>query len=334
MGLWGVRKSWALPRFGSAWESLGVPEPLAVDPNWLLSTTAQSAAALVAIIGGFLVSRLVSLSSDKHALERRLAELQGRYHIVRSGLQQVYEARHATSVEWLEDIALATIVERSGDIDVNEVVDEFTPRGAERVEMREAAADLISAVQRVLRIVKDAGASTDLGLVGKTHERLDERDKRILREINQRSPGLSFLAGPPPAGRDSEIGRQDRRIEQEEELGAAARVLEAEAEVVKVQLRSLATPPRMKLAVFVLVYFALVSIVYPLWCMTQRPVPDDHGLRVRVVLLLISGLGALLYYLVTSIGGLKWADPEAAAEQSTDAAASRPRRWKPKKRSS
>ena len=37
------------------------------DPNWLLSTTAQSTAALVGIIGGFLLSRVVAIISEKSA---------------------------------------------------------------------------------------------------------------------------------------------------------------------------------------------------------------------------------------------------------------------------
>jgi hypothetical protein len=42
-----------------------------IDPNWLLSTTAQSAAALVAIVGGFLVSRVVGLQSTRDGLLRQ-----------------------------------------------------------------------------------------------------------------------------------------------------------------------------------------------------------------------------------------------------------------------
>jgi len=44
----------------------------ASDPNWLLSSTAQSAAALVAIIGGFLAARVLAFNSDKEATGRRL----------------------------------------------------------------------------------------------------------------------------------------------------------------------------------------------------------------------------------------------------------------------
>jgi len=60
--------------FGSAY---GSQYPLHMnDPNWLLSALAETAGALVAIIGGFLVSRLVGLSSQRSGLRGRLAEVE------------------------------------------------------------------------------------------------------------------------------------------------------------------------------------------------------------------------------------------------------------------
>ena len=47
------------------------------DPEWLPSTIVQSSAALVAIIGGFLVSRLVAMTSEHGGLSQRLRELDG-----------------------------------------------------------------------------------------------------------------------------------------------------------------------------------------------------------------------------------------------------------------
>jgi hypothetical protein len=43
----------------------------ASDPNWLLSSAAQSAAALVAIVGGFLAARVIAFNSDRDAAVRR-----------------------------------------------------------------------------------------------------------------------------------------------------------------------------------------------------------------------------------------------------------------------
>jgi hypothetical protein len=43
----------------------------ASDPNWLLSSAAQSAAALVAIVGGFLAARVIAFNSERDAAIRR-----------------------------------------------------------------------------------------------------------------------------------------------------------------------------------------------------------------------------------------------------------------------
>jgi hypothetical protein len=54
--------------------------------RWLLSTTSQSSAALVAIIGGFLLSRVLSLSSERGSLvrQRRSLSLEQTQHIAES----------------------------------------------------------------------------------------------------------------------------------------------------------------------------------------------------------------------------------------------------------
>jgi hypothetical protein len=42
------------------------------DPNWLFSACAQTAGAIVAIVGGFLATRLVTLSSERNSLRQRI----------------------------------------------------------------------------------------------------------------------------------------------------------------------------------------------------------------------------------------------------------------------
>jgi len=46
-----------------------------MDLNGLINTIIASTAALVAIIGGFLVSRVLALSSERVAVERSLMRL-------------------------------------------------------------------------------------------------------------------------------------------------------------------------------------------------------------------------------------------------------------------
>ncbi len=45
------------------------------DPNWLYSTIAQSSAAIVAVIGGFITATLLRLTAEKERLVKRLAWL-------------------------------------------------------------------------------------------------------------------------------------------------------------------------------------------------------------------------------------------------------------------
>ena len=48
-----------------------VAQTIQSDPNWLLSSVAQSTAALVAIIGGLIASRLITLSGERGLLVER-----------------------------------------------------------------------------------------------------------------------------------------------------------------------------------------------------------------------------------------------------------------------
>ncbi|MCH7592225.1 MAG: hypothetical protein IH989_05555 [Planctomycetes bacterium] len=44
------------------------------DPNWLFASTAQSAAAVFAIVGGFIATRVMTLASERATTNRSLAE--------------------------------------------------------------------------------------------------------------------------------------------------------------------------------------------------------------------------------------------------------------------
>ncbi|WP_440969653.1 hypothetical protein ACSS6N_15105 [Peribacillus frigoritolerans] len=51
-----------------------------MDLNTLISTIIASTAGLVAIIGGFLVSRVISLSSEQTGIKRRIREINNDLH--------------------------------------------------------------------------------------------------------------------------------------------------------------------------------------------------------------------------------------------------------------
>lgn len=67
-----------------------------IDLNNLITTIISATAALVAIIGGFLVSRVITLSSEKNAIVRRLREID-------SELSNKQEMLHRIELILLED---------------------------------------------------------------------------------------------------------------------------------------------------------------------------------------------------------------------------------------
>ena len=75
------------------------------EPSWLLATMAQSAAALVAIVGGFLVSRVLTLNSERQGLERRARELEQQTSNQAKRLKKAGRRRSAASwdqyVDWM-----------------------------------------------------------------------------------------------------------------------------------------------------------------------------------------------------------------------------------------
>ncbi len=47
---------------------------MTTDPSWLYSTIAQSSAAIVAIIGGFITATVLSLAAEKRSIKNQLAD--------------------------------------------------------------------------------------------------------------------------------------------------------------------------------------------------------------------------------------------------------------------
>src|ERR1035437_850866 len=105
------------------------------DPNWFLSTIAQSTAALVAIVGGFLISRLISTVTEKSNYLHSLAELEGRKEIILVDLEQVHRTILDRTQQLFRESHLKEIIEKRGDLDTFEMVRNFNVIGAELSDM-------------------------------------------------------------------------------------------------------------------------------------------------------------------------------------------------------
>lgn len=124
-----------------------------VDPNWLLSTTAQSAAAMVAIIGGLLVSRLVTLSVERNSILQRLEDLRSRRTIKTIEYEEVRDARLAISKNWFLEAHLGDLVDNHAQTDPESLLDTITV-GSSRDEMRPVAEHLVSTIRSAFETIE------------------------------------------------------------------------------------------------------------------------------------------------------------------------------------
>lgn len=103
----------------------------AADVNWLLSAITQSAAALIAIVGGLLVSRYVSLHAEQQGARRRVDDLLRREAEAQDQLAQHERAFDLYYVdEFLDDgDVFETILREKGHATVAQVLAEMDTDG-------------------------------------------------------------------------------------------------------------------------------------------------------------------------------------------------------------
>src|SRR3954467_8057743 len=106
------------------------------DADSLLATLSQSSAAMVAIIGGFLVSRLVALSSEREGIKRQLKAARERLSLYEAEYEPIHQERLEGSIERMEGWLLDRLTndgQVTTDIPTSELVD--APRGSSVEEM-------------------------------------------------------------------------------------------------------------------------------------------------------------------------------------------------------
>jgi hypothetical protein len=293
------------------------------DPNWLLSTTAQSAAAIVAIVGGFLVSRLVSLSSERHGLRQRRDQLDRIVDLKNAELDELQRRMDSVARGWFVDSAMSDFVDAKGSPDLLQILEKHSKLGSS-VEGTTAAAAWLGGLVRAgyAAFERDPDVFTVkaddpvwLAAAGfPVEEGNEEMLTRVARAIvkKERStrgqfgrmfeiPDLPASARWDPRLGDRAVDRQDARISRRDTLSSDIRALRAEMEIVSSTLAGIGRPEGVVMGIWVLVGFAAVGIVLPLVLLAVRPVPTSPWVRLAVIAGFIGGLGAVVGYIVNAV---------------------------------
>ncbi len=265
-----------------------------VEPGWLLSSVAAASAALVAIVGALLISRVIALSSDREALERRAADLSAQVESLAEEFDLVgQEILRRDAVDFVH-AAAGDIIDSRGTVALDRLMQRYDPRDrtgelapfVEEAKQAVAAAFSAGDARQVLRTTADRYALL--------YAQLDQVISRSGEGSPDDSPGtLSFTL------KQVEVYRLLLRDQQS--LRSVKRSTSLQLATTRTAAEALRQPRGVRGGLFVLLYFSLVGTVTPLVILATDPEHLVAGLRVLVVVLYVSGLAALCGYLYIEI---------------------------------
>ena len=296
-----------------------------MDLNQLITTIVTATAALTAIIGGFLISRVITLSSEQSGIKRRLREI----NVDITAKKQLYiEAEKNLLEEDRDDF----VYEHYEDLTIRKTPLKVVLEGQDGVFRGRSAEELKPAVDELTRIdsalnklLEDRGIkySNDLpdefdNFATFAPENLEGRkswykllyngykDSLPKRPKNRASgflqlPDMDFDILPPPlynikAQSDMQAYQQKRR-DRDTYNNEISNLKQQKLAQQKI-LEKFGKPHGMWSGLAVLVYASIVGIGYPIMLL---PYPeetyDDEATRLLIILLFLSQLLALFLYL-------------------------------------
>lgn len=297
------------------------------EPNWLLSSAAQCGSALVAIVAGLLVTRLLTLRTERAAHGRAAGQYRRRREAAEKlrdsirkdvtrdqalawltlCLTKIVQTFRASPngllrVDQLRQFASTSLTDEQAQPVLNEVVERLRAASS---EVRAALADyqargggpLPESWQRARTVLhlphREEETAVYEYLWAAEHADV-ERARRppsgavAARVSRSPSPVGSLVDFRVQASREAALEQAERdvaRHQLEEDLAtAAADAVPATAKVTW--------------ALIVLGYMSVVNMLIPLGLLVQQPTQVDGWLRTVVFVLFVTGIGAMLIYLV------------------------------------
>lgn len=289
-------------------------------PQWIYSSLATTTGACVAIVGGLLVSRLVSLSAERGGLSRRIRELTEAQSVKQSELSSVRSVRFATCEKWFEEHHLETLLVERGRVNANELINGFVPRGTKPEEEMQLALNLIGTVKNAFAAIEnrfpeeippstaeelrehgvDIPSNQDLIYERVSSQLASDRSKNTAHD-HFSFPMISPLMPTP----DIVFERHDKSIAREKELEEEIKVLASTITVLVQDSHSLGKPKYLWLAVGVLTYFAVAGAIVPLGFLAFNPTDNSIGARTLTFVLFVSGLMGVFLYIIVAIRDLQ-----------------------------
>lgn len=269
----------------------------ASDAEWLPSTIVQSAAALVAVIGGLLISRLVGLAGERSGVVHRLAELDAEAGVAARRAADLHarldEQRREDFIRWAAN-------EYDGGEDPGTLLQAMRlDPDAEQIALAEEFLQFLIVARRTVENCRSAGIPW---------ERPDISDPAfdpvwgLVEDEEARRLGQMYASIPfrtPPSDAD-QIADDSRRAKLRADSESTDRHLEALTAARKVLLDRMSAlqPEGVGAALAVLAFVVAAGIVLPVVVMAMRWPDITTPWRLALVSAFLAS--------VTAVGGYIW----------------------------
>jgi hypothetical protein len=271
----------------------------------LLAAVATSAAALVAISGGLLVSRIVALLSEREALQRRREQIGSERRIKRERIDTLEEARRQDRSDTWDGNHLREVVAVDGDFDqLKEILlcdlDSDVELAGFAQRRCAQAREALNAIRAVFSTFEPPPCDIEGLKAGGVLVPDDaanvyfEAAQKIARE--RRTP-LQAMFATPEAPRFhipdlSSIAGQ--RAQEITKLTSDVTLLSAEDAVLVRAISALRPARDVWAPLGALLFFAATGVVFPIVRLAMWPNNGSAAVRLATVVLFLIGLSALL----------------------------------------
>jgi hypothetical protein len=256
-----------------------VAEP---DPNWLLSTTAQSSAALVAIVGGFLLSRVLALAAERNGLALREAQLSDEVELAAETCRfQQRRIDDSDRADFLDDAIELLVGDPAASI---EDLDKDSCGDLRAGELAELFESIRARVKVAIEALKPHVPSSDwVGSLSSFSgskpfdevlpqlEITEDEDVELYSKVWRRLVPFSgvFLAPPSPSFPVSDPYNEWIR-ERDRALDDRARAV-GQLEIVRTELAKVSAPTGIGRLTASLAFFLATGVVVPIAVLVQQP---------------------------------------------------------------
>jgi len=283
-----------------------------MDLNILISTIITATAALVAIIGGFLVSRVITMASEKQSIERRLKEIDNDLKIKKEMLDNIENLIFEDDInEFIQDHCEELIIEEKN---LQEILCENDYYELNEEDLKPYVEELISIRDRLNETME---RSEDIPVefkdfINQNKFQIDGRKDwyelvyTILRKerLGSRSWSLHMIdpkiISPHVSVYNAQIYRD--RIKNRDQLRSEVEFLTIRKNEQQKILDDYKKTSGLWSGLAVLVYACIVGIAYPsLLLPYPEGIYDDKKTKWLLIALFFSALFVIFTYLAVSI---------------------------------